>query len=110
MKPAIALKRDKYKNARGGYSRILNISCRKCDHLVLVYQKDGPGNLFRLYLDRIFEPVELVGLEKQNLKDIAPLQCKNCKQFLATPYMYPKEKRKAFRLYADAVVKRIRKI
>ena len=103
------IKRDKYKHARGGDSRLLNIFCRKCERLVVVYQKDGPGNLYRLYLDRILEPAELANLDKFTLKDIKPLRCPACQEFLATPYIYPKEKRPAFRLYSDAVFKRLKK-
>lgn len=110
MKSPFTLKRDKYKQARGGYSRLLNIYCRKCEHLILVYQKDGPGNLRRLYLDRIFNPENLSGLERINIKEISPLKCPNCKEVLGIPYIYPKEKRKAFRLYQDAVIKRIQKL
>jgi hypothetical protein len=63
MKNKLELKRDKYKSTRGGYSRLLNLHCRKCNSLVAVYQKDGPGNLRRLYLDRILAPDKLVGLQ-----------------------------------------------
>lgn len=104
------LKKDRYKSARGGYSRLLDVFCRKCENLVVVYQKDGPGNLRRLYLDRIFEPMEMVGLQTLNIKDVPILRCSKCFEILGTPYIYPKEKRKAFRLYQDAVIKRIRKL
>lgn len=104
------LKRDKFKSARGGYSRLLNVYCRKCGHLVVTYQKDGPGNLRRLYLDRIFAPENMVGLQNENLKDISFLKCMECKEVLGTPYIYPKENRKAFRLYQDSVTKKIEKI
>jgi len=105
-----SFKKDKYKSARGGHSRLLNVLCRKCEHIVLVYQKDGPGNLRRLYLDRIFEPVDLVGLQALIIKDVPVLKCSKCGEVLGTPNIYPKEKRKAFRLYQDAVIKRIRKL
>ena len=104
------LKRDKFKSARGGYSRLLDISCRKCGQQVVTYQKDGPGNLRRLYLDRIFSPDQLVGLQNSNLKDISQLKCTKCDEVLGTPYVYPKESRKAFRLYQDSVVKKIKKL
>ena len=54
-----SLKNDIYRKARGGYARLLNISCRKCKQLLFVYQKDGPGNLRRLYLDRILPSLSL---------------------------------------------------
>jgi len=102
-------KKDKYKSKRGGYSRLLNIHCRKCEDIIAVYQKDGPGNLRRMYMDRIFDPEFLVGLQKKSIKEIQPLQCRN-KHIVAMPYIYEKEKRKAFRVFQDSVVKRIRKL
>lgn len=102
-------KKDKFSNARGGYSRFLNVYCRKCDSLVLTYQKDGPGNLRRLYLDRIFSPEKLANLQKKDLKEVNHLKCSNCGELLGIPYIYEKENRKAFRLFQDAVVKKIKK-
>ncbi len=104
-----SLKKDKYKSVRGGYSRLLNVFCRKCESAILVYQKDGPGVLKRLYLDRIFEPANLTNLQALNLKEIPVLKCKKCGQMLGAPYIYPKEKRKAFRLFQEAVISRLRK-
>ena len=108
-KASSPLKRDKYKSARGGYSRILDVCCRKCEHIVVVYQKDGPGNLRRLYMDRIFAPEDLMNLQMKNIKDLPALKCPKCGEVLGTPYIYAKEKRPAFRLYQDAVIKRIKK-
>jgi len=109
-KNSFSLKRDKYKSARGGHSRLLNIYCRKCENIVLVYQKDGHGNLRRLYLDRIFSPDNFVGLQTLNLDNISVLKCKKCSEILGVPYIYAKEKRKAFRLFQDSVIKRLRKL
>lgn len=109
-KTSFSFKNDKYKSKRGGHSRLLNVCCRKCESVVAVYQKDGPGNLRRMYLDRIFEPAEMTGLESMDIKDVPPLKCKKCSEILGTPYIYLKEKRKAFRLYQDSVVKRLRKL
>ncbi|HLC84251.1 MAG TPA: hypothetical protein VJH22_00475 [Candidatus Nanoarchaeia archaeon] len=102
---ALQLKRDEFKKARGTWSRFLHLGCRKCEHLVAVYQKDGPGNLRRLYLDRIFAPDSLATLHQQPLDDLAPLKCENCQETLGTPHVYEKEDRKAFRLYQDAIIK-----
>jgi ribosomal protein S27E len=110
MANSFKFKKDKYKRARGGHSRLLNVSCRKCGNLVLIYQKDGPGNLRRLYLDRIFFPKPLADQQNKPLNQIYSLKCKICGEILGTPYIYPKEKRKAFRLYTDAVIKKIRKL
>lgn len=102
-------KRDKYKSARGGYSRLLDVLCRQCGHVVMVYQKDGPGNLRRLYLDRIFAPDDLTNLQTKSIRDIPALRCPECGEVLGTAYIYAREKRPAFRLYQDAVIKKIRK-
>ena len=109
-KTSFSFKKDKYKASRGGHSRLLSVCCRKCESVVAVYQKDGPGNLRRLYLDRIFEPIEMTGLQAKNIKDVPALKCKTCSEVLGTPYIYIKEKRKAFRLYQDSVIKRLRKL
>jgi len=103
------IKKDKYKSSRGAYSRILNVFCRKCEKLVLVYQKDGPGNLRRLYLDRILDPKYLLNIQDKEIEDISALKCSKCGEVLGTAYIYPKEKRPAYRLFQDSVVKRIRK-
>jgi hypothetical protein len=103
-------KNDKYRSNRGGYSRLLNIYCRRCNNKIFTYQKDGPGNLRRLYLDRIFSPSILTKLEKINLKELSLLKCKECNAILGTPYIYKKENRKAFKIYQDSIVKKIRKL
>jgi len=109
-KTSFLFKKDKYKSARGGHSRLLNVCCRKCESTALIYQKDGPGNLRRLYLDRIFAPDYLVSLQALSIDNIPVLKCKKCSEVLGTPYIYIKEKRKAFRLYQDSVIKRVRKL
>lgn len=94
-------KNDRYKKTRGGYSRLLNISCEKCGSHICFYQKDGPGNLRRMYIDRI-------------LDSAVPMNGKSliCRKghLLGVRIMYDKEKRTAFRLFVDAVTKRIVKI
>ncbi len=90
-----AFRRDAWRKNRGNYSRLIDVLCRKCSHLVAVYQKDGPGNLRRMYLDRIFMP--------KNFNKVSVLKCGSCN-------VYEKENRKAFRLYQDAVIKKIRKL
>jgi len=100
-------KRDKYKSARGGYSRLLALHCRKCDSLIATYQKDGPGNLRRLYLDRITSPENLTDLQKKDLENIENLKCKKCGFVVGIPYIYKKENRLAFRVFQDAFVKKI---
>ncbi len=91
---------DKYKKARGGYSRLLAISCRKCGAVVCSYQKDGPGALRRMYIDRISAP--MISVEGNTLN------CPNGHD-LGTKIIFAKENRPAFRLYVDAITKRILK-
>jgi len=100
-------KNDKYKKSRGGYSRLLQISCESCNHQVCRYQKDGPGILKRMYLDRISDSDAYVGLVKLPLKSVPELVCKNCSQKLGTPIIYEKENRLAYRLFVGAVTKKI---
>jgi len=103
-------KRDKYKKSRGSYSRLLNLHCRVCGKLFAVYQKDGSGNLRRLYMDRILYPKKLTNLEKKSLNKVKVLKCSKCKEEIGTPFIYKKEKRKAFKVYQDAIVKKVRRL
>ncbi|TSC55654.1 MAG: Uncharacterized protein G01um101418_762 [Parcubacteria group bacterium Gr01-1014_18] len=107
MSPKSGFKHDKYKNTRGGYSRWLLIACEKCKVPVCLYQKDGPGILKRLYLDRVIAPVKLCGLQKNALKKIEKLVCSHCSFLLGVPIIYEKENRLAWRLFAGAVEKKI---
>ena len=100
-------KNDKYKKARGGYSRLLDISCGKCGKHLCLYQKDGPGLLKKMYLDRIYESAKYSGLENQPLKLIPNLVCIGCGQIVGIPYIYEPEKRLAFRLFVGEVSKKI---
>ena len=92
------IKNDKYKKARGGHSRILDVSCSECDKHLFYYQKDGPGILKRAYLDRI------IGL---NLAGKSSLICPKCKKTLGVATIYKKESRLAIRFFEGAVSKRI---
>ena len=105
----IKFKSDKYKKSRGGYSRLLDISCAKCGQHLCFYQKDGPGILKRMYLDRIYESTQFSNLENKPLKNIPQLHCPNCSQLIGIPYIYEKEKRLAFRLFVGGVLKKITK-
>jgi hypothetical protein len=92
---------DKYKKSRGGYSRLLEISCEKCSEYICRYQKDGPGNLRRMYLDRIFEAA--VSVQSKTLT------CTNG-HTLGIKIVYDKEKRLAYRIFIDAIMKKIIKL
>ena len=98
MNKKLAFKNDKFKKKRGGYSRCLLLSCQICKNPILLYQKDGPGIIKRLYLDRIFSP--------QNIID-KNLTCKKCKTIIGVKTVYQKENRPAYRLFAGATEKKI---
>lgn len=95
-----ALKVDRYRKHRGGYSRFLNIYCSGCKSHLALYQKDGPGPLKRLYRDRILAP---------KISQKREFVCYSCKKVIGTFFIYEKEKRPAIRVYQDAVVKKIGK-
>lgn len=99
MSTKFSFKSDKFKKNRGGYSRWLSLSCEKCKAQLMIYQKDGPGILKRLYLDRIVVP--------NNLKMKEKLECKKCKTVLGIYTIYQKEKRATYRLFAGAIEKKI---
>ncbi len=106
---ALKLRRDKFKQARIGDSKLYDIICRKCGYKVLIYQKDGLGNLLRLYFDRIIAPFQLSALHKKDIKEIDYLKCPQCKNLLAKPYVYVKENRPAFRLFKNQFIKKLHK-
>jgi len=103
------IKNDKYKHARGGESKLLVIGCSGCGAEICLYQKDGPGLLKRLYLDRIVKSDKYFGLQNQSLNAIPVLKCDHCGKNIGYPCIYTKEKRLAFRLVLGAFSKKINK-
>lgn len=97
-KQPLSYRRDSYTAVRGKPS-LLHVTCFRCNTFIALYQKDGPGPLKRMYLDRILGPAAAVnaGAKKKDLT------CKGCGDILAIPIIYTKEKRPAFRLFAAAV-------
>lgn len=106
---SLILKHDKYRKARGGYSRFLEVHCEKCGTFLALYQKDGPGPLKRMYVDRIFSPERLTRLRGLSASRLPRLICAHCKQLIGAPIMYEKENRPAFRLFEGSVTKKIAK-
>lgn len=94
-------KKDKYRKNRGDYSRFLHIFCDSCEKPLFLYQKDGPGDLKRMYLDRILAPK--VFFKKGDFA------CPHCSKVRGTFFIYEKEKREAIRLYQGAIKKKIGK-
>lgn len=90
-------KRDTYQKNRGGMPKVLDILCDHCESHVTFYQKDGPGMLKRMYIDRFI--------------DLKPsgrsLRCPTCKSELGNKMTYKKEDRLAYRLFVGAVHKKI---
>jgi hypothetical protein len=91
------MKNDKYKKARGGWSRMLDIECESCGTHICFYQKDGPGALKRMYVDRMSD----IQLTAESLR------CSHCNAVLGTKMIYKKEDRPAYRLYVGSVTKKI---
>ena len=91
------VKKDGFSRARGGNSRVLDISCAHCGNHVAYYQKDGPGTLKRMYADRF------IGSEPKG----GQLTCSNCDRKVGTLFTYKKENRAAYRLHIGAVSKKI---
>ncbi len=105
-----ALKNDQYRAARGGWARFLNLYCAICQAHLLLYQKDGSGTLYRLYLDRIFAPYSFAQLQDiADLSAILDLVCPTCKAVIGTPTVWEEENRKAFQLNQDSFTKRVGK-
>ncbi len=103
-----AFKKDKYVKARGGSSRFLDIFCGVCHNHLALYQKDGPGKLLRMYLDRIFAPSALAALQYQSgdKKNIPNLKCSKCDALVGTPMVYEPENRLAFRMVHGSFAKK----
>lgn len=103
-----AVKKNRYSKARGSNSRFLDIFCSACNNHVVLYQKDGPGALLRMYIDRIFEPSALADLQYQSFskKNLQNLQCPKCHALIGTPMMYEVENRLAFRMVRGSFVKK----
>jgi hypothetical protein len=99
--------KDQYRINRGGSSRFLNNYCEHCKNFILLYQKDGPGPLKRMYLDRIIAPENLSNF--QNKKEIPNLICNHCKRIIAVPSIYESENRRAYALLAYMIIKKFGK-
>ena len=95
----IKFKNDQFKKSRGGYSRLLDLSCAKCGNHICFYQKDGPGILKRMYLDRISNGDKFSKTSK--------LVCSHCQELIGVQYVYEKENRLAYRIFVGAIIKKI---
>ena len=89
--------RDRFQKVRGGHSRILDVQCEHCATHISYYQKDGPGHLLRMYVDRFID----------TKPEGAQLICPSCERILGVHIMYEREKRPAYRLFAGAITKKV---
>lgn len=99
-KSQLGLKNDKFRHTRGGKSRLLSLACSQCQTHFCNYQKDGPGDLKRLYLDR------MLPMGNFSTKEI---KCSDCKKLIGVQMIYEKENRPAIRLIPGALAKKIAK-
>jgi hypothetical protein len=101
MEVKFKFKRDKYRKSRGGTSKFLDLYCANCKNYLLLYQKDGPGILKRLYLDRILAP--------DKFANVKLLICRKCSRLIGNFDIYEKEKREVFNLIPGTLSKKISK-
>lgn len=101
------LKNDKFRRIRGGKAVLLTVYCSSCSFPVLVYQKDGDGELLRCYLNRIVGPPSFANLQDtvERLSLLQNLACPCCQTVLGSPMVHS-DGRLAFRLKRGKVRKR----
>lgn len=102
-------KKDKFYRSRGGTTNVIEILCASCNTSICKYQKDGTGNLHRLYLDRLLESNQAFKIPEYHPsiteKDLPNLVC-ICRELIAVPMIYSKEDRLAFRLIHGSIHKK----
>jgi len=94
-------KKDIYSKNRGGYSEFLHLYCNKCRTFITKYQKDGGGDLLRIYVDRVVDNKNI-----KAFKTDKKLFCPKCKRMLGLGHIYPKEKRPAYVLFQGQILKK----
>lgn len=106
---SLSLKNDRYRKARGGMAAFLTLYCTKCNAWLLLYQKDGSGQLHRCYLNRIFAPSGLEQLQYDShireARDLTSLICDSCGSIVGHPMRHG-DGRLAFRLIPGTFRKR----
>ncbi|MDR2098836.1 MAG: hypothetical protein LBO78_02315 [Rickettsiales bacterium] len=73
----------------------------------MLYQKDGPGSLLRMYKDRITAPEELAKEQERfaSKEDMPGVFCPHCNALLGVPMVYEPEKRLAYRVIPGTIRK-----
>lgn len=99
---------DTFRKARGGKAMMLTLYCASCNSPLLLYQKDGTGNLYRCYIDRILYPIKYRQMLSQfnNVKRFPQLKCQYCNAAIGTPMVYEKENRFAYGLFVGKFYRR----
>ena len=101
------IEKDLAYRKRGGTAQWLLLLCGTCKKEITLYQKDGPGQLLRLYLDRITGSQGERPFKNINYEQIKNLSCLACNSVIATPMIYGKDDRPrtALRLINNGVEK-----
>lgn len=90
--------RNRFTKSRGE-PQLYKISCTSCATPVLLYQKDGPGQLLRCYIDRVHFP--------KNLVSKSTFTCIKCHTLIGTYMIYKPENRPAFRMIRGTFSKEV---
>lgn len=112
------LKQDQFSKNRGGESLLLKLSCRNCHTQLMIYQKDGEGDLKRCYFDRIYwlkipsnnsnnPSTILINPTETELNYYNLITCSHCQTVIGYPSIYLPEKRLALQLEAQALQEEI---
>jgi hypothetical protein len=101
--------KDSSYRSRGGSAQWLLLLCGVCKEPLAFYQKDGPGKLHRLYLDRLADSKNNRPLKSFELDKIQKLNCFVCDSVIGVPMLYEKDvvDRPAVRL-VDAGIDKVR--
>jgi hypothetical protein len=93
------IKKDSYYRSRNSVYRKWRLICVGCQATILDYQKDGRGQLKRVYLNRILAPESLACLQDTHFvaTDLQALKCASCGELIGLPMLHW-EGRIAFRL------------
>ncbi len=109
MKIKVKFKEDLFSKRRGGTSKALDIFCKNCGNLVLIYQKDGSGPLLRCYVDRILYPKNYLHKKIKYVRQMPKFTCNDCDALIGIPIRYRRhgENRLAFNMIKGSFKKRI---
>lgn len=99
--------KDRAYRRRGGSAEWLLLDCVSCKSNLAFYQKDGPGNILRLYLDRISDSDGDRPYKQTPFNQVRNLGCYACNALIGVPLLYDKDPqpRPAIRLVQPGVEK-----